>query len=46
MTPVAEKTTLVERVTVSEHFMVVEYVPVRPPERRAKPRERVPELAA
>jgi hypothetical protein len=42
MTPVAEKTTLVERVTVSEHFMVVEYVP----ERRAKPRERVPELAA
>jgi hypothetical protein len=26
--------------------MVVEYVPVRPPERRAKPRERVPELAA
>ncbi|HMJ41433.1 MAG TPA: lipo-like protein, partial [Pseudolabrys sp.] len=42
MTPVAAKPTLVERVTVSEHFMVVEYVP----ERRAKPRERVPELAA
>jgi hypothetical protein len=46
MTPVAEKPTLVERVTVTEHFMVVEYVPVRPPERRAKPRERVLELAA
>jgi len=27
--------TLVERVTVSEHFMVVEYVPVRRPQRRA-----------
>jgi Permuted papain-like amidase enzyme, YaeF/YiiX, C92 family len=46
MTPVAEKPTLVERVTVSEHFMLVEYVPVCPPERRAEPRERVPELAA
>ena len=29
---------LVERVTVSEHFMVVEYVPVRAPERRAQPK--------
>jgi hypothetical protein len=46
MTPVAEKPTLVERVTVSEHFMVVEYVPVRPPERRTRPRQRVLELVA
>ena len=43
---VADGTTLVERVTVSEHFMVVEYVSVRPPERRAQPREGPPELAA
>ena len=41
-----EEVTLVERVTVSEHFMVVEYVPLRPPERRAQPREGTPELAA
>jgi hypothetical protein len=41
----AEEATLVERVTVSEHFIVVEYVPARP-ERRARPRERTPELAA
>jgi len=36
--------TLVERVTVSEHYMVVEYVPALPPERRARPRKR--EMAA
>jgi hypothetical protein len=46
VTLVADGTTLVERVTVSEHFMVVEYVSVRPPERRAQPREGTPELAA
>jgi hypothetical protein len=46
MTPVAENPTLVERVTVSEHFIMVEYVPVRSPERRAEPREQTPELAA
>jgi hypothetical protein len=46
MTPLAEKPALVERVTVSEHFMVVDYVPARPPERRARPRERVLELVA
>jgi hypothetical protein len=40
----ADAAPLVERVTVSEHFMVVEYVPVRSPERRAKPRERSSEL--
>jgi hypothetical protein len=34
----------VERVRVSEHFMVVEYVPVRRPERRAN--LRIPVLAA
>src|SRR4030081_3590571 len=44
--PSGEETTLVERVTVSEHFMVVEYVPVRPPERRAQPRKQVPERVA
>ena len=43
---VAEAATLVERVKVSEHFMVVEYVPVRTPERRAKPRDRKSELVA
>jgi len=30
VTLVADEATLVERVTVSEHFMVVEYVPLRP----------------
>jgi hypothetical protein len=43
---VAEAATLVERVKVSEHFMVVEYVPARPPERRAEPRDRKPDLVA
>jgi hypothetical protein len=32
-------------VTVSEHFLAVEYVPVRPPERCGRPRNRVPEAA-
>jgi len=32
------ETTVIERVTVSEHYLAVEYVPVRPPERRMKPR--------
>jgi hypothetical protein len=39
VTLVGEEATLVERVTVSEHFMLVEYVSVCPPERRARPRE-------
>jgi hypothetical protein len=30
---------MIERVTVSEHYLAVEYVPVRP--RRMKPRELV-----
>ena len=46
VTLVADEATLVERVTVSEHFMVVEYVALRPPERRAQPREGAPEIAA
>jgi hypothetical protein len=46
MTPLAEKPALVERVTVSEHFIVVDYVPARPPERRARSREPVLELVA
>jgi hypothetical protein len=33
--------TMIERVTVLEHYLAVEYVPVRPPERRMKPRELV-----
>ena len=33
---------LVERVTVTEHFLVVEHVPARQMERRAKPREPKP----
>src|SRR4029079_1098614 len=35
------ETTVIERVTVSEHYLAVEYVPVRPVERRQKPRELV-----
>jgi hypothetical protein len=31
--------TMIERVTVSEHYLAVEYVAVRPPDRRMKPRE-------
>ena len=34
------ETTLIERVTVSEHYLAVEYVP----ERRARPRGTTPEL--
>ena len=50
--PVAEVTRqpsrrrMVERVTVSEHFLAVEYVPVRPPERPARPRDSAPEMVA
>src|SRR6266511_1148763 len=33
---VTYETTVIERVTVSEHYLAVEYVPVRPPERRAR----------
>jgi hypothetical protein len=32
---------LVERVTVAEHFLAVEYVPVRPPEHPARRRGKV-----
>jgi hypothetical protein len=42
VTPVAADAVLVERVTVSEHFMVVEYIR----ERRARPRRRTLELVA
>jgi hypothetical protein len=40
---VVAATTLVERIKVSEHLMVVEHVPPQPPERRA--RSHAPELA-
>jgi hypothetical protein len=40
------ETTMIERVTVSEHYLAVEYVPVRPPERRMKPRDKAPEMVA
>jgi hypothetical protein len=30
--------TMIERVTVSEHYLAVEYVAVRPPDRRMRPR--------
>jgi len=43
---VTVEVTMIERVTVSEHFLAVEYVPVRPPERRAHPRNKAPEMAA
>jgi hypothetical protein len=42
----APQTIMVERVTVSEHFLAVEYVPVHPPERRARPRNSAPDLVA
>ena len=35
---VIETTTLVERVTVSEHYLAVGYFPACQPERRAHPR--------
>src|SRR6266436_3550075 len=41
-----EAATLIERITVSEHFMVVEHVPVSPPERPAGPHQLTPEFAA
>jgi hypothetical protein len=41
-----EEATLVERITVSEHFMAVEYVARVPAERRAEPRDREPDIAA
>ena len=43
MNGVARATTLVERIKISEHFMVVEYVLLQRPERRMRPR--TPELA-
>ena len=42
VTAVAERAALVEHITVSEHFMRVEYIP----ERRALPRSRTSEFAA
>jgi hypothetical protein len=42
VTEVIVETTMVERVTVSEHFLAVEYVP----ERRTRPRAKTPEIAA
>jgi hypothetical protein len=44
--PAAAGAALVERVTVSEHFMMVEYVSAGPPEPRAEPRQPVPIAAA
>jgi hypothetical protein len=41
-----EEVAWVERVTVSEHFMAVEQVPVFPPERSTEPGQRAPEIAA
>src|SRR5258708_5069959 len=37
---------LIERVKVAEHFLAVDYVPVRTPERRLKPRRKAPEFPA
>src|SRR3954464_817786 len=44
MSPV-EEAPLIERITVTEHFLVVEHVPARRVERRARPREREMEAA-
>jgi hypothetical protein len=38
VTSVTVAATMVERVKITEHFLAVEYVPVRAPERRARPR--------
>ena len=38
--------TVVERVRVTEHFLAVEYIPVRVPDRRARPRTAKAELIA
>ena len=38
VTSVTVEVAVVERVTVTEHFLAVEYVPARPAERRARPR--------
>jgi hypothetical protein len=38
--------TVVERVRVTEHFLAVEYVPVRVPDRRSRPRPDKAELVA
>ncbi len=46
VTAVAVAATLVERVRVTEHFLAVEYVPVRVPERRSRPRVFHAELMA
>src|SRR6187399_3036052 len=46
VTLLGEETTLVERVRVTEHFLAVEYVPVRVPERRSRPRVFHAELMA
>jgi hypothetical protein len=40
----AETASLIERFTIEEHFMRIEYVPARLPERRGKRRD--PEMAA
>jgi hypothetical protein len=41
-----EAAALVERVKVTEHFLAVEYIAVRSPDRRRRSRETNPELAA
>jgi hypothetical protein len=43
---VTVETTVIERVTVSEHYLAVEYVPVRAPDRRMKPRDKAREVVA
>ena len=40
----AETASLIERFTIEEHFLRIEYVPARLPERRGKRRD--PEMAA
>ena len=42
----ATETIEVERVTVSEHYLAVECIQVRPPEHRARPRGKSPETVA
>ena len=42
---VEEDVTLIEHIRVAEHYLLVEYLPVRRPDRRAKRQERVLEAA-
>ena len=43
---VTTEETTVERVRVTEHFLAIEYIPVRVPDRRSQPRSAKTDLIA